>query len=327
MTVPPPDVTFRPANERDLSACADLWRDGINDYQVRLNQPPIPDDPASTGRLGRLHAHTLATDPDRFVVATRANGPGRDRIAAFGSAVVRGDVWFLSMLFVDPTEQARGLGRALLARILPPPDDGLVLATATDSVQPISNALYASIGIVPRQPIWNMAGGPEAGEARSAGLAPLPGGVRAVAFTDIEGRGPGQQGVRMLVDAIDELDRGSVGFSHQLDHAFLRGTEAAGYLYLGPDGSPVGYGYASPVGRVGPIAARDDELMEPILGHLLRTVEARGAQMCWVPADADRVLTGLLRVGFRIEGFPVLLCWTRPFADFSRYLPMSPGLL
>jgi hypothetical protein len=35
----------------------------------------------------------------------------------------------------------------------------------------------------------------------------------------------------------------------------------------------------------------------------------------------------LLRAGLRLEGFPVLLCWTRPFADFSRYLPISPGLL
>ena len=35
----------------------------------------------------------------------------------------------------------------------------------------------------------------------------------------------------------------------------------------------------------------------------------------------------LLRAGFRIDGFPVLLCWDRPFADFARYLPISPGLL
>jgi hypothetical protein len=34
-----------------------------------------------------------------------------------------------------------------------------------------------------------------------------------------------------------------------------------------------------------------------------------------------------LRAGFRMESFPLLLCWDRPFADFSRYLPISPGLL
>jgi hypothetical protein len=35
----------------------------------------------------------------------------------------------------------------------------------------------------------------------------------------------------------------------------------------------------------------------------------------------------LLRAGLRIEGFPFLACWSRPFADFGRYLPTSPGLL
>jgi hypothetical protein len=28
-----------------------------------------------------------------------------------------------------------------------------------------------------------------------------------------------------------------------------------------------------------------------------------------------------------MEPIPLLLCWDRPFADFSRYLPISPGLL
>jgi len=34
-----------------------------------------------------------------------------------------------------------------------------------------------------------------------------------------------------------------------------------------------------------------------------------------------------LQAGFRLEAFPVLLCWDRPFGDFTRYLPISPGLL
>jgi hypothetical protein len=38
-------------------------------------------------------------------------------------------------------------------------------------------------------------------------------------------------------------------------------------------------------------------------------------------------VTALLEAGLRLEGFPVLLCWDRPFADLARYLPISPGLL
>jgi hypothetical protein len=67
--------------------------------------------------------------------------------------------------------------------------------------------------------------------------------------------------------------------------------------------------------------------MGPILGHLTTTVVPRGAFAMWVTGSADQALVRSLKAGFRLDGFPVLLCWDRPFADFSRYLPISPGLL
>ncbi|HYL41734.1 MAG TPA: GNAT family N-acetyltransferase, partial [Candidatus Binatus sp.] len=102
-------LVTRPANEADLPACERVWRDGINDYLVRLGQLEVPEDNPG---LRRLHAHTLATDPERFRVATRDG-----EVVAFGSAIRRGRVWFLSMLFVDPDEQARGVGRRLLREL------------------------------------------------------------------------------------------------------------------------------------------------------------------------------------------------------------------
>jgi hypothetical protein len=38
-------------------------------------------------------------------------------------------------------------------------------------------------------------------------------------------------------------------------------------------------------------------------------------------------VVGALQAGFRLEPFPVLLCWDEPLVDLSRYLPISPGLL
>ena len=63
------------------------------------------------------------------------------------------------------------------------------------------------------------------------------------------------------------------------------------------------------------------------MSHLLRAVEPRGAQALWLPGAAGPVIELLLRAGLRFEDFPILLGWNRPFADFSRYLPISPGLL
>jgi hypothetical protein len=134
-------------------------------------------------------------------------------------------------------------------------------------------------------------------------------------------------GHRRLAATVDALDRELLGVSHPLDHRFLRQEQRRGWLYHGPDGQPVGYGYASESGRVGPIAVRDAALLAPVLGHLTAAVEPRGAFAVWVPGTADRAVVSLLGAGFRLDQFPILLCWDQPFADLERYLPISPGLL
>jgi len=298
-------VTFRPATIADLPDCERLWRDGLNGYLRPLG---FPDVPLENPGLRRLHAHTLATDPDRFWVAERDG-----RLEAFGSAVVRGRVWFLSMLFVDPGAQLRGLGRAILERIRPAADDAFTLATATDSAQPVSNGLYASLGIVPRVPLFNLVGRPRPGWTPP----PLPDGMRAV-------RWPADGA---LDAARDDLDRELLGFAHPDDHVFVRGDGRGTFAYLGERGDLAGYGYASEAGRVGPLAVRDAALAAPVLGHLLTAVEPRGASSTWLPGAGGPGIVTALEAGLRIEGFPTILCWSAPFADLERYVPISPGLL
>jgi hypothetical protein len=70
----------------------------------------------------------------------------------------------------------------------------------------------------------------------------------------------------------------------------------------------------------------DANLLAPILGHLTEAVVPRGAFAMWVGGAADRAIVSALAAGFRLDGFPVLLCWDRDLGDFSRYLPISPGL-
>jgi GNAT superfamily N-acetyltransferase len=309
------DISYRAAVPDDLAGCATIWRDALNDYMVRLGLPAIPDE---LGPIGRLHAHVHATDPDRFCVATRG-----DRLVGFASATVRDGVWFLSMLFVRPNEQGRGVGRALLSRILPPAGCGSVLATCTDSAQPISNGLYSRYGIVPRMPLLSLTGRP----TRPDALERLPAGVSAVPFDRIAAGPPDGPGHRELVAAVDGLDVELAGFAHPQDHRFLRTEGRLGFLYRADDDRVLGYGYASAVGRLGPVAVRDEALLGPVLGHLLTVVEPRGSSAVWAPGHADRAIVALLRAGLRFDGFPVLVCWSAPFADFRRYLPISPGLL
>jgi GNAT superfamily N-acetyltransferase len=313
------NVTFRPASSTELGACADIWRVSIDDYTSRLGQPGIPPELAS---IIRLFTHLRATDPDRFVVATTPTPDhAAERVVGFASAIERETLWYLSMLFVLPEFQGAGLGRALLDQVLPN-GDGSVRAVATDSAQPISNALYASYGVVPRMPLLNLNGLPSRPEA----FGPLPSGITAVPFEEIAGGPPGGDGHRRVAHAVEALDRASLGVAHPFEHRFLRMEGRHGWLYHGPDGVPLGYGYAGESGRLGPVAALDAELVPPILGHLTAAVVPRGAFAMWVAGAADRAIVAGLAAGFRLDGFPVLLCWDRPFADFGRYLPISPGL-
>ena len=310
-------LTVRPARFEDIVACANVWRIAINDYIGRLGQAELP---LEFGPLTRLYAHLQSTDPDRFIVATR---PGdAEEIVAFAAATVRERLWYLSMLFLLPEFQGSGLGRELIGRIVPT-DPGIIRAVAADSAQPISNALYAKLGMVPRMPLLNLSGLPQRPEA----FGDLPSGVVPLAFDEIAAGPPGGQGHRLLADAVDTLDRELLGVAHPIDHRFLRTESRRGWLYRGPDGMPVGYGYAGEAGRVGPVAVRDQALLGPVLGHLTSVVVPRGAFALWVGGAADRAVVTALAAGFRLDTFPVLLCWDEPFADFSRYLPNSPGLL
>jgi GNAT superfamily N-acetyltransferase len=310
-------LSYRPVQPDELQTCAEIWRVGINDYVGRLNQPLIDRENAS---VVRLYAHLQATDPDRFLVAClpEGDGPAAERIVAFASAVVRERLWYLSMCFVLPEHQRAGVGRALIDRLGPPDAPDTIRGTATDSAQPIANALYASLGIVPRAPLLNLIGLPNRPEA----FGTLPSGVLAVPFERIAA-----EGHEALVAIVDALDVETLGIRHPVDHRYLRSEDRRGFLYQGPDGSPVAYGYAGEAGRVGPVASRDPALVAPILGHLTSEVVPRGAFAMWLPGAADRAVVGALQAGFRLEAFPVLLCWDRPFLDLSRYLPISPGLL
>ncbi len=318
-------LTFRPVGTDELASCAEVWRLAINDYIVRLNQPELQSD---SGPLVRLYGHFQATDPERFVVAVRPDpdADGGQRIVGFAAAVQRERLWFLSMCFVLPEVQRGGVGRELVARVGPTSTAAAadtIRATATDSAQPVSNALYASLGMVPRVPLLNLIGLPERPDA----FDQLPSGITPVAFEELVAGSLAHGGHQRLANAVDALDREVLGVAHPLDHRYLRVEGRRGWLYHGPDGEPVGYGYASEAGRLGPVAARDEALVCPILGHLSSAVTPRGAFAVWLPGTADRTVIAALRAGFRLDTFPILLCWDKPFVDLARYLPISPGLL
>lgn len=316
----PPE--FRPAQEDDLPACARVWRTSLAGYLRPLGlDHGLPLDLAP---IRGLFEHLLRTDPDRFWVVTRrdadpenAHGPegaGGERIIGFASANVRGRAWFLAMLFVAPGEQGHGVGGELLRRTMVG-TEGLLLGTATDSAQPVSNALYARSGIVPRVPLLHLTGALE----HPTALTRLADGVSAEPI-----------GGLLVGDArrtIGAIDRELLGYEHPEDHAYLAADGRTGFLYRDASGRPIGYGYAARIGRVGPVAALDGGSLPAIVGDLMGRVPATGAHSLRVPGDAAGLVTKLLRAGFHLEPFPILVAFSEPYVDLSRYVPISAALL
>jgi hypothetical protein len=164
-------------------------------------------------------------------------------------------------------------------------------------------------------------------EERPGVLPRLPSGIRAIRLDEVEAGAAERLGGAALDDELASLDRATAGFEHLVDHRYIQSEGRVGYLYLGPDGAAVGYGYTSEAGRVGPIAVLDPDLMAPVVAHLVTAIEPRGAFGIWLPGAAGEAVTALVRAGFRFDGFPCLICWDRPVADYARYVPISPGLL
>ncbi|MDX6511856.1 MAG: hypothetical protein QOE36_1360 [Gaiellaceae bacterium] len=267
-------MKLRPATEADFPAEYEIFRAAIGDlFRRHAFEPPNPPPEAFAAQL----AHLLAHDAPRCFVAEDGG-----RVVAFAAALVRGDAWFLSSLFVEPGHQRGGVGRALLEATW---GGGYRLRlTMTDSIQPASNGLYARRGLVPATPVLALAGTPAAGTH--------PPGLEAAAGS-------------ASPDILAELDRAAYGFDRAPDHVYwarlarrtvwLRDGEAVAYSYLWPQG-----------GRIGPVAGLDGEAA----GLAVRAELARRAPLpssLLVPGSARECVKAALEAGLRLVGPPGLL--------------------
>ena len=79
---------------------------------------------------------------------------------------------------------------------------------------------------------------------RPEALPALPSGIVSIPFETIAEGPAGGSGHRELAATVNALDRELLGVEHPDDHRFLRTEGRQGFLYRGPDGAPLGYGYA-----------------------------------------------------------------------------------
>jgi GNAT superfamily N-acetyltransferase len=302
---------LRPALAEDLLGCLDVFYAALDELHLRTGQPVLP---RNAEALSRVLLHLLATDPEGSWLA-EAGG----RIIGFGLAHARHDHWFLAFLFVLPEWQGRQIGRAILEKCLRDAPRPGRLSVCVEAIQPVSTALYASKGMLPRTPIYVLTGelrdgGLPAGDAAlvAAGLEPVPFG----SLTD----------ERVVENAVDALDREVVGYARRPEHAFLQDPGRVGFLYRRTgETAAAAYGYVQRSGRLGPVASTDPALLVPIVAHLTAAIRPVGGWQVIVPGPSA-ALVPLCRAGLRIDGVPALFCadWDGP--RFDRYLPMNFAL-
>jgi GNAT superfamily N-acetyltransferase len=197
----------------------------------------------------------------------------------FSAALVRGDAWFLSALFVSPEYQGRRIGRELLDRAWM--GEYRRRTTITDSIQPVSTTLYARRGLIPTTPILSLSGSP-----------------RCDPPADLEA-------VPTEPDALTTLDRAAYGFGRGADHRFWREHAAEANLWL-IAGQPIAYSYVDDQGLIGPLAGRDGEAAALALQAELARRESQHAAID-VPGTARRLVATALGSGLRATRPPGLL--------------------
>ena len=279
----------------------EVWRVHVvssNEGQARRGGPTRSADApvASDARAG------LASDPDGYFCAVEEG-----RIRGMVSALVRGRVWYLSMFFVLPGDQGRGVGRALLERALAYGEARGVEARCTlATLDPRAQARYVMAGMAPRWPIYPL-DGDAAAVARltvRAGLDPreLPCDPGAAEKLIAEVFAPGRAG---------DLAhwRGDGGEPVAIE----RGGEVAAFAYRRRQ-------------RIGPAAARDETALLQAVAAAAAAGPGGGESVTMrIPGACASLLEALVGCGFRI-GNPTLFMASRLFGRPELYLPSGPIL-
>ncbi len=312
-------LTFRPGSgSADAVAASRIIGIALDDLLARQGRPVTegPEDEAAPAL-----AHVMRTDPDAFWIAADGDDP-----VGFGAGMSRGGLWFLSGLFVLPPYQGAGVGRRLLELAKGDhPLPGEVAALTSSAANPVSNALYSRHGIYPQLPVLTMQGGARAVATAARGMPGEEGGRspgrRAPEAEPLTASGPHLDDLRRIDEAVTGVDR-TVDHRWQLEEIrhegwlLRRGGRPVGYAYLGGDGT-------EGPGALGPVATLRPQDQGAALSFALAESAARRPgepALVMVPAANQYAQRLLWRAGFTFEGATALLCASRPFGRFDRYL-------
>lgn len=290
-----PAPTIRPATSADLPTVHRIWweTDG-------------PDRPLQPGaEVPPTYGQELATGT--MLIAEEDGRP-----VAFSSSIVRGDICFLTELFVLPSVQSKGVGQTLLRQVLPP---GKAVYCTLASRDYRALALYTRAGMRPRWPnLWVV--------LQTSALGTLP----TEGVTTVETRADDSDLIAMDAEVSGRRRPEDLAYWVERDAGvplwLVRGGERLGYAVVQTrsPGSP----WNPAALTIGPSGARSVADARACLAAALAWARLRG-EVVRVPTPGPHVaLPLLLDLGGQIV-YVETFCSSadEPFFDPRRYTPST----
>jgi GNAT superfamily N-acetyltransferase len=307
-------VEVRAAREEDLRPAYGVFRRAIYDYLARIGlvseaearDPPVA---SAWARQGAWIRHLWATSAENWVAVD-----GEGRVVGWAMSIEREGHLELAMFFVEPGVQSRGLGRALIARALPP-ERGLGRSiVATQDERALSLYLRSGVAYVTSTVDVVLKGAPPPGEA-GLSFRRLDAGAEAVAI-------------------VAAIEREVLGFARPSETAFLlerrpawiaeRDGRAVGFAF-GVEPNPEGAADFPPA--AGPMAVRDPADMPALLDHVMAEA-APGADFVVTVPMANRVaMAHALARGGRIDPFYLKVLASGTDMRLDRFVHTSPSFV
>jgi ribosomal protein S18 acetylase RimI-like enzyme len=303
-----PKVAYRRMTPADVQVTAYIRKAALEGLARQQGRDTIGWMPS----LAPHFEHILATDPDGSWLAEI------DGLAVgYAQAIVRGDIWFLCQLFVQPEVHTKGIGQELLRRAMAyGAEHGTRVYSVVSSTSPVAQSLYMRAGMFARAVGYRLSG-PVAPLCELA----LPDGSTAKHIVECDG----------WRERIDRLDRAVFGAERPADHDLYRtwgGRVEAGSFALLRGHDFAGYAYTEEGGWIGPMAAYDPADQLPLLGLCARWLRDHDIENgeAWVVSHNATLMRALLDAGWRVSTWTFLKA-NAPFGQFDRYHPSGALLL
>lgn len=211
------EAHLRPMGEQDAVAADEVMQTALADTARRRGQEQHSHDPSRATQMEAVLKHFMATDPAGCWVAERDG-----EMLGMAVAIRRGELWGLGLLFIMPSAQRMGLGRALLDRCASYAEGASIRMIMT-STDPRSMRTYAAHGL-DVHPAMIATGIPQIQPARAEAA--------------------GRRGSLDDISLVEEVDLAVRGSSRAVDVEFLLGEGAT--LVVLEDDSGRGYAMHAP---------------------------------------------------------------------------------